>query len=201
MINNPAGSLQGQTGAVIHFLLRLPWKLACYDIVCVCPAPAAIVLGLVLLCVCVCLMHLSDHKGGLWRRENRRLVLPLRRTHTGLWECQAVGWLRAKWITHTKSHTAKPTVVQTHICRTDCTCQSVAGERDIILNDGERWHRLGWWAWINIQILCKNTLTSIFSISAPRWTREFSGSDTNWPDALAAPLNIHKFPISRFGEQ
>lgn len=165
-MNNHIGSAQGQAGAVMHFLLRLPWKL---PRLCMCrPAGAC--------CHCVwpgcrvCGWCISLIIRGLLRRENRRLVLQPSARRDGVKSARLWDETESQ-MDQTQNHTEKPSIVQTHICRTDCTCQSVVEERGKILNDKGHWHLgLGWQTWINIQILCKTVSSDTDLISSvSRW--------------------------------
>lgn len=152
-MNNHSGSAQGQAGPVMHFLLRLPWKLPRLWH-CICP-PCCYCIWPDVMCVCGWCSSLIIR--GLLRRENRRLALQL---HT---EDSKSARLRDNWEpngSHTKSHIEKPSIVQKHICNAENMCQSVAEERAKILNDRGHCHWcLGWLTWINIQIFSK-TLSS-----------------------------------------
>lgn len=95
----------------MHFLFKgSHGNFSGYDTVCM---PAAIVLGLVL---CVCLMYLSAHKESFKvRKQTAGFTATHTHTHRGEKECQAVGKLRAKWITHKITHRETQHSANTHM--------------------------------------------------------------------------------------
>lgn len=110
-MNNHIGSAQGQAGAVMHFLLRLPWKL---PRLCMCrPAGAC--------CHCVwpgcrvCGWCISLIIRGSLKARKQKASFAAIRTERWSKECQAVGWDWEPNGSDTKSHRETQHSANTHM--------------------------------------------------------------------------------------
>lgn len=171
-MNNHSGSTEGQAVAVVHFLLRLPWKLprlsycTCRpDACCYCVWP-----GVVFVCVSLIIR-------GLLKERKQKAGFAAIHTHTHI---NAHSQMMPGCGTtlpngsHTKSHTEKPSIARTHICCTECTCQSAEDKR------GSDTGVFGWQTEISIQIFCKTLNPDTdSSLSVTHWPRDNSVSETN----------------------
>lgn len=147
---------KGKAAPLKHFVLGPLWKLPRLWY-CTCEPQRLLPLYYTRpYAMCVCGLGeycISVIIRGLWRRGNRRPVIQLHtEERVRLPSCGKTG----SQMDHTRNHTEKRSIVQTHICCAECMCQSGAKDRAKVLNDRGCWHWcLGCWTWTNIQIFCK----------------------------------------------